>query len=249
MLPVTVAFGAIAAPPTVTLWIEIDGCVCAATVTVTSAVFVGSATEATVIVVVPAATPVTTQPPAAIDAMFESADVQVTPAAMSAAEPVSVLVIVADCCGESVTAVGDTVTVTAGRVTVSVADADLVASADAVAVMTVVPALFFAVTTPVLETVATVVSEDVKVFAVFVLPVTLATNVNVPPASIVAAGGVIVIATTCGPGAPVTVMIDCAVAAGFAADVAVMTAVPFFVALAVTRPDVDTVATDASEVV
>jgi hypothetical protein len=124
--------------------------------------------------------------------LLETHDV---PAATSAAEPVSVLVIVVVPCGERLTVVGETVIVTAGFVTVSVAKACFVGSAVEVAVMTVVPALFFAVTTPVVAfTVATVVSEDEKVFAVFAFPVTFATKVNVPPTSIVAAGGLIVIA-------------------------------------------------------
>jgi hypothetical protein len=251
-LPATpVAPGAIGRPVAwlITLWIEIDGCVCAATVTVTSCTRVGSATETTRTVAVPAPTPVTTQPGlVTVATVCCAASIeQVTPAAISAAEPVSVLVIVVVCCGEIVTAVGETVRVTGGRVTVSVAEACLVASAVAIAVMTVVPALFFAVTTPAFVTVATVVSDDVKVFAVFVLPVTFDTNVNVPPTSIDAAGGVIEIVTAPGIGAPVTVMIETARAVASAADVAVMTAVPFFVAFAVTTPVVETFATDVSE--
>jgi hypothetical protein len=107
---------------------------------------------------------------------------------------VKVVLIVADCCGEIASVVGETENATAGRVTVSVAEACLVGSAVDVAVMIVVPALFFAVTTPVVAlTVATVVSDDTKVFAVLVLPVTFDTNVNVPPTSIDAVNGVIVI--------------------------------------------------------
>jgi hypothetical protein len=196
--PETVAPDARSAPAAfLTLWIETDGCVTVATVTVTSADFVGSAIDETVTVAVPDATAVTTQlvgleTTVTTAVLLETHDV---PAATSAAEPVSVLVIVVVPCGERLTVVGETVIVTAGFVTVSVAKACFVGSAVEVAVMTVVPALFFAVATPVVAfTVATVVSDDVKVFAVFVFPVTFATKVNVPPTSIVAAGGLIVIA-------------------------------------------------------
>jgi hypothetical protein len=230
-----------------TLAIEIDGCVWAAIVTVTSAVLDGSATEVTVMVAVPALTPVITQPGLVTVATAVLLDEQVTPAAISAAEPdVNVEVIDCVCVGESVIVDGETEIAIGVRVTVSVAVADFVGSPVEVAVITVTPALR-AVTLPVASTVATVGSDDVKVFAVLALPVTVETNVKVLPTSMLAVAGVIVMTVLPGLLPPTTVMIDAAVFVGSAAEVAVMTAVPFF-CVAVTTPAAETVATVASDV-
>jgi len=141
------------------------------TVTATFAVFVGSPTERTTIVAVPAALAVTTQPGLVTVATDVSVETHVTPAAISAAEPLTVLMIVCVLPTGIEKDDGATVTVTVGRTTVRTAVAVLVASPEAVAVMTVVPALFLAVTTPVVAfTVATDVSDDVKVLPVFALP-------------------------------------------------------------------------------
>jgi hypothetical protein len=162
------------------------------TVTATFAVFVLSATERTTIVAEPTFLAVMTQPGLVTDATVVSDDWHVTPAFISGVEPEIVVMIVCVWPGFSETADGTAVTVTAGRVTVRTADADLVGSPTDVAVITVVPDLFFAVTTPVVAlTVATVVSDEVKVLAVFALPVTVATKVNVSPALIDAEDGVI----------------------------------------------------------
>jgi hypothetical protein len=133
-------------------------------------------------------------------------------------------------------------------VTVRTADAVLVGSAVDVAVMIAVPGLFVAVTTPVVAlTVATVASEELNVFAVFVVPVTFAVNVTDPPISTVCVGGAIVIAIGPPVVPPLTVMTDDAVLVGSATEAAVMIAMPFF-CVAVTRPVDETVATVASDV-
>jgi hypothetical protein len=110
-----------------------------------------------------------------------------------------------------------------------------------------VPALFVAVTTPVVAlTFATDVSEDVKVLAVFALPVTVDENVNDSPTLIVAVCGVITMTVVPGPFPPVTVIVELAVRVGSCTDEAVMIAMPFF-DVAVTTPVVETLATDVSD--
>lgn len=95
------------------------------------------------------------------------------------------------------------VTDTAAELTVTVADADLLASAELVAVTVTVPPVAGAVRTALLPFPAIVPAEALHVTDVFELPVTVALNETVPPASAVADDGEMLTAT--GTGGAVTV--------------------------------------------
>jgi hypothetical protein len=110
-----------------------------------------------------------------------------------------------------------------------------VGSAAGVAVMTAVPGFCVAVTTPVFETLATDVSEDTYVTAVFDEPVTTETRFTVWPATTVAVDGVSVNVTVPPPpgaGMTVTTAAACLFVRNF--DVAMIVVEPG--ATAVTTP-------------